>query len=91
VITDRPLLSDRMDIPEGVVVVRLDDYLPPASSEKRRRFLLYGLIESIRPQVFHNINSETAWKLIIEEGVSLQRKTYIIGSIFAFSVSAGWS
>ncbi len=83
-ITDRDLVSDRMPLPEGVLCVALDDHLPPASDLLARERLLRDLLIAVRPAVFHNINSETAWHLILADGERLRRVTRLHASIFAF-------
>lgn len=84
VIADRPLKNDRIALPKGLMVVVLDDYLPRGTNETQRLHFLKSLIQAVKPHIFHNINSETAWKLIINEGPLLSKITRIFASIFAF-------
>jgi glycosyltransferase involved in cell wall biosynthesis len=83
-ITDRPFISEHMVIPAGVLMLRLDDYLTDDTSYARKQALLRDLLIAARPHCFHNINSEVAWHLILEEGERLQRYTRLFASIFAF-------
>lgn len=83
-VTDRPLVSERMSLPEGVLCLVFDDYLPPGSDLHLRQRFLHDLLRAIRPAAFHNINSESAWHLILAEGERLQRYTRLHASIFAF-------
>jgi glycosyltransferase involved in cell wall biosynthesis len=83
-ITDRKLLNPNMATPQGVIVLALDDYLIGSSSYLRKKALLRNLLVAVKPDCFHNINSEVSWQLIMEEGERLQRYTRLYASIFAF-------
>jgi glycosyltransferase involved in cell wall biosynthesis len=83
-VTDRKLLSERMELPPGVLLVVLDDYLDEPLSYERKQALLRDLLVAGRPHAFHNINSEVAWNLILAEGERLKRYTRLYASIFAF-------
>jgi glycosyltransferase involved in cell wall biosynthesis len=83
-ITDRKLVSDRMVMPVGVLTLVLDDYLIDDLRYARKQALLRDLLVAARPDCFHNINSEVAWNLILEEGERLRRFTNLFASIFAF-------
>ena len=83
-VTDRRLVSERMVIPEGVILVVFDDYLGQDLSYQRKQALLRDLLIACRPECFHNINSEVAWHLILAEGERLKRFTRLFASIFAF-------
>ena len=83
-VTDRNLVSDRMELPPGVLLVALDNYLAEPLSYERKQFLLRDLLIACRPHVFHNINSEVAWNLILAEGDRLNSYTRLYASIFAF-------
>lgn len=83
-ITDRKLVSERMVIPEGVLLVVFDDYLGEDRSYSRKQALLRELLIAVRPERFHNINSEVAWHLILAEGERLKRMVKLYASIFAF-------
>ena len=84
-VTDKDLVSDRMALPPGVLLVVLDKYLTatPATYE-RKQALLRHLLRAGQPHAFHNINSEVAWHLIVSEGEHLKRYTRLYASIFAF-------
>lgn len=83
VVADLPQVTVENWLPDGVRMVKIDDYLPRATQKERVDFL-DGLVRTIQPQVLHNVNSITAWQLIIHRGNSLKRSTRLFGSIFAF-------
>ena len=83
-LTDRRLLDPRMPVPPELLVLSLDDYLADDLSYARKQALLRDLLIAVRPASFHNINSEVAWHLILEEGQRLQSFTRLFASIFAF-------
>lgn len=82
--TDRGQISDRVQLPEGVLSIVFDEHLPPASDLHARQRLLRDLLCAVRPALFHNINSEAAWHLILADGDRLRRFTRLHASIFAF-------
>lgn len=84
IVTDRDLVSDRVPLPEGVLCVVLGAHLPPASDLVARQRLLHDLLRAVRPETFHNINSEAAWQMILADGERLRRLTRLHASIFAF-------
>ena len=86
-ITDRALISERMAIPPGVLVLVMDDYLEGDLSYVRKQALLRDLLIAVQPDCLHNINSEVAWYLLLNEGDRLQRYTNLFASIFAFQFS----
>jgi len=83
-ITDRGVVSESLEIPDGVQLVVFDDYLAGDLSYVRKQALLRDLLLAARPECFHNINSEVAWHLILTEGERLKRFTRLFASIFAF-------
>lgn len=83
-VTDRNLVSERMELPPGVLLVVFDNYLAEPLSCERKQSLLRDLLIACQPHVFHNINSEVAWHLILAEGDRLKRYTRLYASIFAF-------
>ncbi|VVN35094.1 glycosyltransferase [Pseudomonas fluorescens] len=83
-ITDRKLVNERIEMPEGVLRLAFDDYLVDNGSYARKQVLLRDLLVAAKPDVFHNINSEVAWHLILQEGERLQHYTRLFASIFAF-------
>ncbi|MDY7545049.1 glycosyltransferase [Glaciimonas sp. CA11.2] len=87
-VTDRSLVSDQVAIPDGVTVISFDDYLRPHTSYVRKQNLLRDLLLALKPHSFHNINSEVAWNLILEEGDRLKKLVNIYASIFAFQFAA---
>lgn len=86
-VTDKNLVSERVELPPGVLLVVFDDYLDKPQRYERKQALLRGLIMAGQPDVFHNINSEVAWHLILAEGEQLKRYTRLYASIFAFQFS----
>ena len=86
-LTDRDLLDPRMELPPELLVLRFDDYLADDLGYARKQALLRDLLIAARPACFHNINSEVAWYLILEEGERLQSYTRLFASIFAFQFS----
>lgn len=84
VVTDKDLVSDRMPLPNRVLLVVLDRYLAAPSCSERKQALLYNLLRAVQPHTFHNINSEVAWNLILAYGHQLSRYTRLFASIFAF-------
>jgi glycosyltransferase involved in cell wall biosynthesis len=83
-VTDKDLVSDRMTLPPGVLLVVLDRYLTEPSTYERKQTLLHNLLRAGQPHTFHNINSEVAWHLIVADGEHLKRYTRLYASIFAF-------
>ncbi len=83
-VTDRHLGEADMAIPDGVQVLVFDDFLRTDRSYATKQALLMDLVVATRPSVFHNVNSEVAWHLILEEGQKLRRFTRLFASIFAF-------
>lgn len=83
-ITDKDLVSDRMPLPSGVLLVVLDRYLTEPTDYERKQALLLNLLRAGQPHTFHNINSEVAWHLIVADGSHLERHTRLYASIFAF-------
>lgn len=69
--------------PQGVLVVDFTDYFPSADFYTREALLL-AVLRMAGPEVFHNINSEVAWRLIIKVGARVRRICRVFGSIFAF-------
>lgn len=83
-VTDKNVVSDRMELPQGVLLVVFDEYSDDLLSYERKQALLRGLLIAGQPHAFHNINSEVAWHLILAEGEQLKRYTRLYASIFAF-------
>lgn len=83
-LTDRRLVNEAMRLPEGALLVVFDDHLEAGTSYARKQALLRDLLIAVRPECFHNINSEVAWHLILEEGERLKRFVRLFASIFAF-------
>jgi glycosyltransferase involved in cell wall biosynthesis len=83
-VTDRNLVSERIELPPGVKLVVFDNYLEVPLSYERKQSLLRDLLIACRPHVFHNINSEVAWNLILAQGDRLKSYTRLYASIFAF-------
>ncbi|WON72802.1 glycosyltransferase [Nitrosospira sp. Is2] len=87
-ITDRPLKNDLMVLPDGIKVVALHDHVQSDFENIRLQFLK-SLVQAVKPAVLHNINSELAWKLIIDHGLLMSRLTQVFASIFAFQYLPG--
>lgn len=87
-VTDRNLVNERLELPPGVLLVVFDNYLDEPLSFERKQTLLRNMLIACQPHVFHNINSEVAWYLIIAEGEHLKRYTRLYASIFAFQFAA---
>lgn len=83
-VTDRHLGTADMAIPHGVQVLVFDDFLLDDRSYTIKQALLMELLIAGRPAMFHNVNSEVAWHLILEHGDRLRRYTRLFASIFAF-------
>jgi glycosyltransferase involved in cell wall biosynthesis len=86
-VTDKNLVSERMVLPPGVLLVVLDNYLAAPLTYERKQALLHNMLKAGQPHAFHNINSEVAWHLILAEGQRLKRYTRLFASIFAFQFS----
>lgn len=87
-VTDRNLVSERLALPQGVLLVVFDNYFNGLLSYERKQVLLRDLLVACKPHAFHNINSEVAWYLILAEGERLRRSTRLYASIFAFQFAA---
>lgn len=83
-VTDKNFVSARVELPPGVLLVVFDEYMDKPLSYERKQALLRGLLMAGQPHVFHNINSEVAWHLILAEGARLKHYTRLYASIFAF-------
>jgi len=83
-ITDKNLVSDRVQLPPGVFMVVFDHYFAKPLTYERKQALLRNLLVAGQPHAFHNINSEVAWNLVLADGERLRRYTRLYASIFAF-------
>jgi glycosyltransferase involved in cell wall biosynthesis len=83
-ITDKNLVSERMELPAGVLLIVFDSYFVEPTNYERKQALLRDLLIACQPHTFHNINSEVAWHLMVAEGARLKRYTRLFASIFAF-------
>ncbi|ONR67567.1 glycosyltransferase [Burkholderia cenocepacia] len=83
VVADRSHVDERVVQINGVHVVVLGDFTNSDSYELKQ-VLLCDLIVAIKPAVFHNINSEVGWSVIIESGEHLKRIAKLFACIFAF-------
>ncbi|AOJ92177.1 glycosyltransferase family 4 protein [Burkholderia multivorans] len=86
VVADRSHVDERVVRVDGVHVVVLSDFTN-CDSYEHKQSTLYDLIVAIRPAVFHNINSEVGWNVIIESGERLRRIAKLFACIFAFQFS----
>ncbi|WP_422649187.1 hypothetical protein OJJOAM_001156 [Cupriavidus sp. H18C1] len=83
-ITDRDMVSNELALPAGAFVVNICRYLPGHASEDARVAFLRDCLMTLRPDVFHVINSDIGWKLVCREGKRLAQVMRLFGSIFAF-------
>ncbi|EAX48963.1 glycosyl transferase, group 1 [Thermosinus carboxydivorans Nor1] len=88
-VADQNVVNNRIELPSGVKLVVLDRYLGGDLGYHRKRALMKNLLLALRPNVFHNINSEVAWRLILDEGGRIRNFTKIFASIFAFQFDPG--
>lgn len=65
------------------LAIDLSDYFDPADAIARQH-LLFAVLRLVRPKVFHVINAEAGWRLIINQGARVRHFTRPYGSIFAF-------
>lgn len=73
---------------DGALMLDFSEYFPDADSVAREE-LLFAVLRFIRPQVFHAINSEIAWRLLIRRGERVRAFSRVFGAIFAFQFD--WS
>lgn len=83
VVADRAHVDQRVACLDGIHAVVLRQFTDD-DSYALKQTLLYDLILAIKPEVFHNINSEVGWNVIIESGERLKRVAKLFASIFAF-------
>ncbi|WP_157096930.1 glycosyltransferase family 4 protein, partial [Cupriavidus oxalaticus] len=83
-ITDRDMVTPDLAVPPHVHVVNLWQYLPTEAGEELRLAFLRDCLMTLRPDVFHVINSDLGWKLICQEGHRLRGVMRLYGSMFAF-------
>ncbi|WP_423378461.1 glycosyltransferase family 4 protein [Burkholderia sp. LMG 32019] len=87
IVADRSHVDERTVRIDGVHVVVLREFTNDDSYEHKQS-LLYDMILAIKPAVFHNINSEVGWNVIIESGDRLKRVAKLFACIFAFQFAA---
>lgn len=90
-VTDRDMVSSELALPKGAKLINLWQYLPSEASEDGRIAFLRDCLMTLRPEVFHVINSDVGWKLICREGNRLQQAMRLFGSIFAFQFTPDFS
>jgi glycosyltransferase involved in cell wall biosynthesis len=83
-VTDRDMVSNELALPTGVYLVNIWRYLPGQASEDARVAFLRDCLMTLRPDVFHVVNSDIGWKLVCREGKRLAQAMRLFGSIFAF-------
>jgi glycosyltransferase involved in cell wall biosynthesis len=82
--TDRTLDGGQSESSGGHnLAIDLSDYFNPADAVAREH-LLFAVLRLLRPKVFHVINAEAGWRLIINQGARLRHFTRVYGSMFAF-------
>jgi glycosyltransferase involved in cell wall biosynthesis len=82
VIADRDRISDKVKVPDGIILVNLSHFVKKDEYQSKQ-YLLNDLIVCLRPDTVHNINSEVGWNLIIEWGKRLKKITNLYACIFA--------
>ena len=65
------------------LAIDFSDYFEPADAVAREH-LLFAVLRLLRPIVFHVINAEAGWRLIINQGPRVRHFTRPYGSMFAF-------
>jgi glycosyltransferase involved in cell wall biosynthesis len=90
-VTDRDMVSDGVMMPNGVHLVNLWRYFPAGLDEALRISLLRSCLLTLRPEVFHVINSDVGWKLICAGKGELPSGIRLFGSIFAFQFAPDFS
>lgn len=80
---DRTIAAEPPAQISGALMVDFTDYFPDADGVAREE-LLFAALRFVRPQVFHAINSEVAWRLLIRSGERMRAFTRVFGAIFAF-------
>ncbi|HCK83895.1 MAG TPA: glycosyl transferase family 1, partial [Hyphomonadaceae bacterium] len=80
---DRTIAAEPPAGIEGALMLDFSDYFPDADGVARVE-LLFAALRFIRPQVFHAINSEVAWRLLIGSGDRVRAFARVFGAIFAF-------
>ncbi len=81
VTTDVDLIDPDVELPEGVLALGLPERaasLARAQSET----LLLRLLATVRPSIFHIVNSELSWQLLFDCGELVSRLTKVYGSMF---------
>jgi glycosyltransferase involved in cell wall biosynthesis len=82
--TDKTLDGGQIEKSGGrTLAIDLSDYFDPADAVAREH-LLFAVLRLLRPKVFHVINAEAGWRLIINQGARVRQFTRLYGSIFAF-------
>jgi glycosyltransferase involved in cell wall biosynthesis len=87
VTTERDAPFDVRDFPETTMVVNMKRDISTMLNETESQQLLNDFITAIEPQVFHIINSDTAWHMLNNFEHKYKYRTKIFGSIFAFQFS----
>ena len=80
-VTDFNVADETISPPEGVHILKLDDYAR-GLDHRARQDLLFRLLQAIRPYLFHIINSDLAWSLLRDRGERVKAHTRVFGSIF---------
>jgi glycosyltransferase involved in cell wall biosynthesis len=82
-VTDKNYIKNSFDIPENVLIIVLDEFLESITYSSKKVFI-FDLINLIRPDVIHNINSDVMWNLIIEKGDHIRSIAKLYSNIFCF-------
>jgi glycosyltransferase involved in cell wall biosynthesis len=80
-VTDLDHLDESIELPPSVYVLRLVDFCQGLPRDGAMA-VLFRLLQALRPEVFHIINSDLSWKLLGRKGERVKRLTRVFGSIF---------
>lgn len=82
-ITDVDKYECNYDLPSNLIIINLPKLFPSLNLADKE-IVIFDLINTLRPSIIHNINSDAMWNLIIEEGDKIRRLSRIYANIFAF-------
>lgn len=83
VASDSPPRGEPPTQQSDVLDIDLTDYFPDADAVAREE-LLFATLRLVRPRVFHAINSEAAWRMLIDSGPRVRAFTRVFAAIFMF-------
>lgn len=82
-VTDLDIDTTPVQLPASTLVIDITKELRGSSLEERRS-LVFDCVRLLEPRIFHCINSEVGWQLIISQGETVRKNTSLVGSVFAF-------